>query len=162
MLGCDPKWCGSLGMSGSALSPSWRTSWDAHGRRLGSGSLTSVTFPNPLLCRSAMEKDFLLHYGELAKASIFGTGDSICLRLCLCAASNGCDCISFLIAFEFSWVMTAILFFLRHLSLLHMEPSTHSSGAVTCWVFVAEDCCVKGDSNITSHSSLLSSLCCDL
>lgn len=167
-LECDPKWCGSLGMSGFCSVPlledflGFHGGITARGWRLGSGLLTSVTSPNPQLCRSAMEKDFLLHYGELAKASIFGTGDSVCLRLCLCAASNGCDCISFLIAFEFSWLMTAILFLLRHPNLLHMELSTHSSGAVSCWVFVAKDWSVKGDSNAPGHSALFSSLGCDL
>lgn len=76
-------------------------------------------------------------WGAVAAASIFGTGDSICLGLCLCAAGNVRYCISFLIVFEFSWVMITILFILHCLNLVHMELSAHPPRVVTCGFFMA-------------------------
>ena len=74
---------------------------------------------------------------EQAKGSIFGTGDSICPRLCLRAASNVRGCVSFLNVLEFSWVVIAVLFIPRCPDVLCMEPSPHPPRVVTCWSLVA-------------------------
>lgn len=71
-----------------------------------------------------------------ATESIFGAGDSVSPRLCLCAAGNVHDCISSLIIFELGWVMITVLLILHSLDSLHMELPLVPP-VVTCWFFLA-------------------------
>lgn len=71
-----------------------------------------------------------------ATASIFGAGDSVSLRLCLCAAGNVHDSISSLIVFELGWVMITVLLTLHSLDSLHMELPLVLP-VLTCWLFLA-------------------------
>lgn len=144
-VGCDPE--GPIvrkSIQGFALSPSCRTFWGVMVELLSVGGVEgcSSRWLDTLVMHSLIGQPWRhisnhAPWGAVAAASIFGTGDSICLGLCLCAAGNVCYCICFLIVFEFSWVMITILFILHCLNLVHMELSAHPPRVVTCGFFMA-------------------------